>query len=93
MPLTMPTMAASTMMGGVYVLSRSAETLLIKLAMAQPQALFGSKTRVARRLDDGSVAHRVEAEWFIGSDEVFIYYSVIDYLGRWELHLTHTQEF
>ncbi len=45
-------------------------------------------TRFARRLDDGSVAHRVEAEWFIGSNEVFIYYSLVDYLGRWELHRT-----
>jgi hypothetical protein len=41
-------------------------------------------------VDDGSFAHRVEAEWFIGSEEVFIYYSVINYLGGWELHRTRT---
>lgn len=49
-----------------------------------------AETRLTRRVDDGSIAHRVEAEWFIGSEEVFIYYSVINYLGGWELHRTRT---
>lgn len=49
-----------------------------------------AETRLTLRVDDGSVAHRVEAEWFIGRHEVFIYYSVVDYLGRWELHRTRT---
>jgi len=48
------------------------------------------QTRLARRLDDGTSAYRLEAECLTGSDEIFVYYSTINILGRWELRRTRT---
>ena len=43
--------------------------------------------RLARRLDDGTAAHRIDPEWFIGQNEVFIYFNLLPTDGGpWQVH-------
>ncbi len=47
--------------------------------------------RLARRLDDGTAAHRIDPEWFIGQNEVFIYFNLLPTDGGpWQVHRART---
>jgi hypothetical protein len=47
--------------------------------------------RLCRRIDDGTPAHRIDPEWFIGQNEVFVYYNVLPTDGTpWQVHRART---
>lgn len=80
--------------GRTYFILEMHRSRALYLSLDSSIWIFGMssdpKTRFACRLDDGTTAYRLEAEYLSGSDEVFVYYSVINILGRWELHRTRT---
>ncbi len=43
--------------------------------------------RIVRRVDDGQSAHRIDPEWFIGENEVFVYFNILPGAGAgWQVH-------